>query len=115
MQLLLILNHKPDDGTDVAWNALRLAEAARKAGMTVKVFLMNEAVDLGRPGLAPAADYDLQGMLREGVAQGAEVKLCKSCLTRCGLGGGSLIPEAKVGTMPELVEWIAASDRVLTF
>jgi sulfur relay (sulfurtransferase) complex TusBCD TusD component (DsrE family) len=43
------------------------------------------------------------------------VKLCKTCITRCGIGEGGIRPEVKIGTMPELVDWIAESDRVLTF
>lgn len=115
MNLLLVLNRKPYDGTDVSWNALRLAEQARKVGMQVRMFLMNDAVDLAREGLERGADYDLQGMILDSIFKGAEVKLCKTCITRCGIGEGKIRPEVKIGTMPELVDWIAAADRVLTF
>jgi uncharacterized protein involved in oxidation of intracellular sulfur len=115
MTLLLVLNRKPYDGTDVTWNALRLLEQAQKAGMAVRVFLMNDAVDLAREGLERGADYDLQVMLVDSIFKGAEVKLCKTCITRCGIGEGRIRPEVKIGTIPELVDWIAESDRVLTF
>jgi len=115
MKLLLVLNRSPSDGTDVTWNALRLLAKAQEAGMAVRVFLMNEAVDLAREGLERGDEYDLQGMLLEVLAKGAEAKLCKTCLTRCGIGDGKPRPEVAEATMPELVEWIADSDRVLTF
>ena len=115
MQLLIILNRKPYDGTDVTWNALRLTKQALEKGMTVKVFLMNDAVDLAREGLGKDDQYDLQAMLIEAISKGLEVKLCQSCLSRCGLGIGKISPKTKVATMPELVDWIAESEQVLTF
>ena len=115
MKLLLILNRRPYDGTDVTWNALRLAGQAQKDGMIVRIFLMNDAVDLARVGLKQEGEHDLQRMLLEAATKGAEVRLCKTCLTRCGIGSGDLRAEVSVSTMPELVQWIADSDRVLTF
>jgi len=115
MKILLIFNRKPYDGTDVTWNALRLAKQAQKEGISVRIFLMNDAVDLAREGLEKGGEYDLQGMLLEVVSRGAEVKLCKSCITRCGIEDGGIRAEVATGTMPELVEWIADSERVVTF
>src|SRR3989339_864218 len=115
MTLLLILNRRPYDGTDVTWNALRLAAQALKYSLRVRIFLMNDSVDLARAGLKKEGDFDLQKMLLDAIAQGVEVKLCKTCITRCGIGEGGTRPEVAVGTMPELVEWIADSERVVTF
>lgn len=115
MKLLVILNRRPYDDTDVTWNALRLVHQAQKVGMAARIFLMNEAVVLARGGLEKGEEYDLQGMLLEAISRGAHVKLCQTCLTRCGIEVGGLRSEIVVATMPELVEWIADSDRVLTF
>ena len=115
MKLLLILNRRPYDGTDVTWNALRLAGQALKDGMMVRIFLMNDSVDLARQGLEKGADYNLQEMLLGVISKGAEAKLCKTCITRCGLGQGEMITEVAVATMPELVEWIASSEKVVSF
>lgn len=115
MTMLVLLNHPPYNGTDVTWNALRLVRQAQEDGVAVRVFLMNESVELAREGLAAGPDYDLQRMLLEAVAAGAEAKLCKTCIGRCGLKDAKLRPEVKIGTMPELSEWIRTSDRVLTF
>ncbi len=46
--ITIILNHQPYDGTDVTWNALRLAKTLHKNGEEVNLFLMNDAVDLAR-------------------------------------------------------------------
>ena len=116
MELLLVINRAPYDGTDVAWNALRLAGTALEAGLTVRLFLMNDAVDLAREGSRPAeAEFDLQEMLRDLMERGAEVRLCQTCLTRCGIGRGEILPGAQVAGMKDLLDWIQHSEKVLTF
>lgn len=115
MTTLIILNRKPYDGTDVTWNALRLVAQLREDGATVRVFLMNESVELAREGLVSTMAEDLQKMLTDSIAAGVEAKLCKTCIGRCGLRDAKLIPEVKIGTMPELSEWVRTSDRTLTF
>ena len=45
MAILLILNQQPYDGTDVTWNALRLAKRLDEDGAEVRIFLMNDSVD----------------------------------------------------------------------
>ena len=116
MQLLLVINRAPYDGTDVAWNALRLADTALEGGLSVRIFLMNEGVDLARTGARPAeAEFDLQDMLQDLMQRGAAVRLCQTCLNRCGIGRGEVIPQAKVAGMKDLLDWIKGSDKVLTF
>ncbi len=75
MNFLVILNKKPLDGTDATWNALRLVKQAQKSGMSVRIFLMNEGIDLASEGIERMEGFDLQGMLLEAVSSGAEVKL----------------------------------------
>ena len=114
--LLLVINRAPYDGTDVAWNALRLAGSAAESGMRVRLFLMNDGVDLARMGVRPeGAEFDLQEMLRGLIADGVEVRLCKTCLTRCGIGKGETMPEAHVAGMNDLVAWVQDSEKVLSF
>ena len=48
MSVLIVFNHEPYDGTDVTWNGLRLAGKLRENGQEVRIFLMNDAVDLAR-------------------------------------------------------------------
>ncbi len=116
MRLLLVINRAPYDGTDVAWNALRLARSAVEAGLTVRLFLMNEGVDLARLGAAPpGAEFDLSAMLVDLIEHGALVRLCQTCLTRCGIGTRDVIPQAEVAGMKDLVEWMQDSERALTF
>jgi sulfur relay (sulfurtransferase) complex TusBCD TusD component (DsrE family) len=95
-----VLSRAPYDGTDVVWNALRLASTAVEAGMRVRLFLMNEGVDLARVGVRP---------------EGAEVRLCQTCLTRCLVGRGETMAEAQVAGMGDLVAWLRDSEKVLSF
>ncbi|MDP2675011.1 MAG: DsrE family protein [Dehalococcoidia bacterium] len=114
--LLLVINRAPYDGTDVVWNALRLAGSAAEAGMRVRLFLMNDGVDLAREGVTPeGAEFDLQEMLQKLIAGGVEVRLCQTCLTRCGIGKGETIPKAQIVGMKDLVAWVRDSEKVLSF
>lgn len=115
MTVLVIFNHQPFDGSDVTWNALRLVHQAQATGLAARIFLMNEAIDLARVQEPPAGGEDLHGMLMQAVADGAEAKLCKTCIGRCSVNPAPFAPEVQVGTMPELVDWVATSDKVLTF
>jgi uncharacterized protein involved in oxidation of intracellular sulfur len=118
MKILLILNQIPYNGTDVTWNSLRLAKTLRKKGEEVRIFLMNDAVDLARDSNRPTPEYDqdLSEMLRELIKNGVMVKVCGTCMTRCGIHKNEAYFEgAHHSTMAELADWIIDSDKVLTF
>jgi uncharacterized protein involved in oxidation of intracellular sulfur len=118
MKVLLILNREPYDGTDVMWNALRLANKLLEKGAIVRIFLMNDAVDLARNETVKPEHYDqdLVSMLKELTAKGVPVKVCGSCMARCGIHKNKPYFEgAEKATMNDLTEWILDSDRVLTF
>ena len=114
--LLLVINRAPYDGSDVVWNALRLAATALAEGLRVWLFLINDGVDLAREGVTPeGAEFDLQSMLADLMAQGATVRLCQTCLTRCGIGSGETMSGAQIAGMKDLVAWIRDAEKVLSF
>ena len=118
MTVLIVFNRPPYDGTDVTWNGLRLAGKLAESGHEIRFFLMNDSVDLARESCrAPAGyDQDLVPMLKALIAKGATVKVCGTCMARCGIHKNEPYYEgANQATMAELAEWVAASDRVLTF
>ena len=47
-KILVIFNSEPYDNTDVTWNGLRLATTLKKKGHEVRIFLMNDSVDMAR-------------------------------------------------------------------
>ena len=118
MKVLLVLNRQPYDGTDVTWNALRLARKLLENGAEVRIFLMNDAVDLAREETVKPENYDndLVAMLKELIRDGVPVKVCGTCMARCGIFKGKPYFEGtEKATMNDLVKWILESDRVLTF
>lgn len=86
-ELSFILNTQPYNDTDAVYNALRLANALHKKGESVRIFLMNDAVDLARDCTQKPQNYDidLMVMLRELYNSGMGLKVCGSCMTRCGV------------------------------
>jgi uncharacterized protein involved in oxidation of intracellular sulfur len=87
MKILVIFNHQPYDGSDIAWNGLRLVETLLKKGEEVRVFLMNDSVDLAREATKKPDfyEYDLVQMLKELYENGIKLKVCGTCQARCGL------------------------------
>ncbi len=118
MTILFILNQNPYDGTDISWNALRLAGTLVEKGQTVRIFLMNDAVDLARESCQKPAEYDvdlveqMKGLIKAGV----QVEVCGTCMARCGIHKNQPYYEgANRSTMGKLAEWVIDSDKVLTF
>lgn len=113
--VLIVLSHAPFDG-DTTWNALRLASTLQAQGAAVRVFVMNDATDLVRQGAMPeGAEFDLQAMLRGLLPKGGRVKVCTTCVTRCGMHSGDVLPETAMATMGDLATWVVESDRIVTF
>ena len=114
----IVLNHQPYDGTDVAWNALRLAKTLFKSGEAVNVFLMNDAVDLARDMTTKpeSYDYDLVMMLKKMYNEGIALQVCGTCNARCGLfKNAPYFDEEVSSTMQVLADWVIQSDKVITF
>lgn len=116
--VLIIFNREPYDGTDITWNGLRLAETLRKNGNEIRIFLMNDAVDLAREVCTPPQGYDqdLSKMLKGLISNGVNVQVCGTCMSRCGIYKNHPYFEgAHNSTMAFLADWVASSDKVLTF
>lgn len=118
MKVLIIFNHEPYNNTDVTWNGLRLAETLRKNGQEVRIFLMNDSVDMARDACkAPEGyDQDLSQMLKELISKDVKVRVCGTCMARCGIfKNHPYFDGANKSTMSELADWVVDSDKVLTF
>lgn len=118
MSVLIIFNHNPYNGSDVAWNGLRLADTLLKSGTEVRIFLMNDAVDMARDSTIKPEfhDKDLVAMLKELYANGVKLKVCGTCIARCGINKNQPYFSDEVkGTMADLASWVQGSDKVLSF
>lgn len=116
-KILFIFNRNPYDGTDVTWNGLRLIEKLLDLKLEIRIFLMNDSVDLARDATKPMEGFfHLGKMLKDIIAKGVPVKVCGICKIRCGIHKGKPYFEgAQEAKMPELAEWVKDSDKVITF
>ncbi|MCK5156588.1 MAG: DsrE family protein [Spirochaetales bacterium] len=118
MRILFIFNRQPYDNTDVTWNGLRLAEKLLETEQEVRIFLMNDSVDMAREVCKPPEGYDqdLSQMLKGLIAKEVTVKVCGTCMARCGIHRNQPYFEgAQKSTMSELAEWVVDSEKILTF
>ena len=117
-KILIIFNREPYDSTDVTWNGLRLAETLRKSGQEVRIFLMNDSVDMARDACKPPANYDqnLSQLLKALISNQVKVKVCGTCMSRCGIFKNEpYFDGAEKSTMAELADWVCNSDKIITF
>ncbi len=118
MNILVILNRNPYDGTDVTWNALRLCGALMQGGAEVRLFLMNDAVDLARNETVKPEEYDcdLVAMLKDLYEKKVALKVCGTCMTRCGIHRNRPWFSDEIGgKMSDLADWVLWADKALTF
>jgi uncharacterized protein involved in oxidation of intracellular sulfur len=118
MQTLVFIINDAPYGSEKPFNALRLAANIKEAygdAVIVKLFLMSDAVSIALPHQRPAEGYNIQQLLEILLAQGAEIKLCKTCTDARGLTNHPLIEGAHIGTLIELSHWTMQADKVLTF
>lgn len=118
MITLIIINDGPY-GTEKAYNALRIANQLGrdyKDEMELRIFLMADAATCALAGQeTPDGYYNIEQMLKLSVAKGAKVKICGTCAAARGIKSAKFVTGAELGTMEELAEWIAESDKTLTF
>lgn len=114
-QILIVANGAPY-GSESLFNALRLGIALQEQEKTdLKLFLMSDAVGAALAGQSPAEGYNLRQMLEILLAQGTQIRLCKSCTDARGITPLPLIEGIEIGTLSLLALWTLAADKVLTF
>jgi uncharacterized protein involved in oxidation of intracellular sulfur len=115
MNVLMILNDPPY-GTERSYNGLRLArQLAKDDGVSLRVFLMADAVACAKRGQAtPNGYYNLERMVRS-VGRSASVGACGTCMDARGLAEDELLDGVHRSTMDELGRWTIEADKVVTF
>lgn len=117
MKVLIIINDGPY-GTEKAYNALRIANQLGKdyKDSEVRIFLMADAATCALAGQeTPDGYYNIERMLKLAVAKGAKIRICGTCAAARGIKKAQFVKGAELSTMAELAEWIADSDKVMTF
>ena len=116
MKYLMILN-EPAYGNERSYNGLRLALALSKAeDVELKVFLMGDAVTVGRVGQKTADGYyNLERMLRGLAPKGVPVGACGTCLDARGMTEDPLVEPVRRSSLAELTEWTIWADKIIGF
>lgn len=117
MQKILIIVHAPPYGSERCLSALRVATALASSDdkPEVSLFLMSDATILGLPNQSDAGGNGLQSMVEQLVAQGVEIRCCRTCALARGIAELPMIAGVSIGTLVELAEATLAADKVLTF
>ncbi|MCF8224730.1 MAG: DsrE family protein [Bacteroidales bacterium] len=118
MKKILILINDAPYGTEKAYNGLRLANQLNKAheDVEVRIFLMADAAGCAVAGQnTPNGYYNIERMLKYSINKGVKVKICGSCADARGLKNIQLIEDAEISTLAEFTEWVADSDKVISF
>ena len=116
MDVLMIVNEAAY-GSDVTFNALRLAVAlAKRDDATLHLFLMGDGVGVAvRDQKTPDGYYQLDRMVAGVIRRGGEVLCCGTCLDARGIPDTLLVDRVRRSTMEELAGLTLASDKVLVF
>ena len=105
MRLGIIVN---TNDPETAWNALRLGNTALDAGHEVSVFLMGSGVEVEE---IKSEKFDVAEVLNKFIGNKGNLLACGTCLKVRQQETGV----CPVSTMPQLVQLIADSDKVVTF
>jgi len=105
MKLGIILN---SNDPETSWNALRLGNSALDSGHEVNVFLMGSGVQVEN---IKSEKFNVAEVLGNFIKSKGELLACGTCL-KVRLQESGICP---VSTMPQLVQLIAESDKVVTF
>lgn len=118
MSAVTLIAQESPYGSERLFNALRLAHAllARPDAGEVRLFLLGDAVYAAMQAQTrPEGSYCIEDMLDEAMRKGARVTACGTCIDHRGLYGLVLVKGIEVGTMSDLAEWVATSERVVSF
>mgnify|MGYP003586585417 CR=1 FL=1 len=116
MQKLLFIFNSAPYGNESFFSGLRLAlQIQEQHKAQLKLFLMSDSVTAGLRKQNPSEGYNLQQMLEILTAQGATVKLCKTCINARGMTELPLADGVEVGTLIELADWTMEAEKVLNF
>lgn len=118
MQKILFIIHSSPYGDEHFFSALRLAlqlQEQYKSAVQLQLFFMSDAVVGGLAQQYPAEGYHLQQMIEILSAQGATIKLCKTCAKARGIYALPLADGVEIGTLAELADWTMEADKVLNF
>jgi tRNA 2-thiouridine synthesizing protein D len=114
----------PPYGKQRAYTALRFILAALYEKHSVNLFLLEDAVFLGKKGqepkempalLAHETMPNAEELLKAAIKQGAKVGICGVCCSERGLKQEELVAGCQISSMKNLVNWVVESYKVMFF
>jgi uncharacterized protein involved in oxidation of intracellular sulfur len=106
LKIGIVLNTKK---AEIAWNAFRFAVVCLKAGHEVKVFLMNEAVEVEE---IKNEKFNVKEYIDSFIENKGKVMACGTCLKARQKGNSKA---CFISTMKDLLKLVEESDKILTF
>ena len=106
MKIGIILGTKEPEK---AWNAFRFALTALKANHKVKVFLINEGVEIED---IQNEKYNVKEQVNSFIENKGQILSCGTCLKSRHKEGSKTCP---VSTMKDLLKLVEDSGKILTF
>lgn len=91
------------------WNAFRFGNTALKSEHDVKVFLMNEGVEVEE---IQSEKYNVQEQMQVFAQNKGKILACGTCLKSRQKEGTDICP---ISTMQDLLKMVEESDKILTF
>lgn len=125
MAAFCVVIAEPPYGSERVYSALRFVLTALVEGHKVNLFLLEEGIFTSKRGQKPLETPGLLGehesmpncgdMLTLAIRQGAVVRVCGVCASTRGLKQDELIEGAQIGSMHDLVTWVAQGDKTIFF
>ena len=118
MQFIISGSRGTDDPT-MATLPFMAAKVAKEQGHDVVLWLWNEAVTLGRKGVADAVVgvnlAPVRDLLAALQAAGVPIWVCHACAVARGIDAASLVDGAVFKGMPDFIREVASRDRNVAF
>lgn len=119
MATFIISGSRGTDDPTMATLPFMAAKAAKEQGHDVVLWLWNEAVTLGRKGVADHVTgvnlTPLKDLLAALQASGVPIWVCGACAVARQIGGTDLVVGATIKAMPDYIKAVAERDRSVAF
>jgi uncharacterized protein involved in oxidation of intracellular sulfur len=119
MATFIISGSRGTDDPTMATLPFMAAKAAKDQGHDVVLWLWNEAVTLGRKGVADHVTgvnlMPLKDLLAALQAAGVPIWVCGACAVARQVGPADLVAGAIIKAMPDYIKAVAERDRNVAF
>src|SRR6185437_540093 len=119
MTTFIISGSRGTDDPTMATLPFMAAKTAKEQGHDVVLWLWNEAVTLGRKGVADHVTgvnlTPLKELLVAIQTSGVPIWVCGACAVARQIGGGDLVAGASIKGMPDYIKAVAERDRNVMF